>query len=369
MILNSQHGGKITGAGVFIIESYKGKQVITLFGKSSKSYDDPGGKIDNNETPVEAAYRECREETANLIHIKPHELLKIGMRIQLKEYVSFIIHLKNLSFMDYMANTKHIHKKCNRSGSWKETNNMIRVELTHIINSALNGKKSVYDIDGKIRKIRDRTMDIIKREHHAILKASEGNPITLTRQVVMSSRKPCLIGTITYTLKPLILKNQIMPKKIASIPIRKHKYAIYVAPDLHSKSRDFFINCNKTWGGMHVTLTGFHKAQPPLKIFMDTISKSGKKHWTINLKKVEIKKNKIKFKSITLDKIADFLHKNKFSKVKGPKYKKSDWHITSECTIPSNILSMLKNQTWSLVLVRINNDKIEWLERYPLKIL
>ena len=52
--------------------------------------------------------------------------------------------------------------------------------------------------------------------------------------------------------------------------------------------------------------------------------------------------------------------------IKGPKYSNSSWHIISLCPIPKNINLLLKNLTWSLILTKNNNNKIEWLDRYPL---
>lgn len=81
---------------------------------------------------------------------------------------------------------------------------------------------------------------------------------------------------------------------------------------------------------------------------------------------IKIKGKTISFKSKTLNNIADFLHSNGFYRVKGPKYSGHKWHITSECKIPANIKSILKKQTWSIVLISRQNGIINWLDRYPL---
>ena len=46
---------------------------------------------------------------------------------------------------------------------------------------------------------------------------------------------------------------------------RKNRYAIYLAPNINKNSHLFLKKCNKIWGGMHITIVGFHNNHPPLK--------------------------------------------------------------------------------------------------------
>ena len=78
----------------------------------------------------------------------------------------------------------------------------------------------------------------------------------------------------------------------------------------------------------------------------------------MNINNIKIKGNKIYFTSRTLDKVANWFRTKGFYNVK------SNWHITSEdCKIPKNVDCILKDITWSLVIVQLSNV-IEWKERY-----
>lgn len=82
--------------------------------------------------------------------------------------------------------------------------------------------------------------------------------------------------------------------------------------------------------------------------------------WKINPKHIRIKKNKIYFKSKSLDKLSSWFRTKGFYNVK------SDWHITVEdCKIPNNIKDLLKDLTWSLVIVELGN-KINWKDKFML---
>lgn len=350
-----------TGAGILIVELYMGSPVITLFGMNGMNYSDPGGMIDMGETPDQAAHRECREETENLINIQPHELLQYAIPIMVKQYMSYILYIENLSFQDYAHNVNLIYNGCN-ARSWKETNSMARVPINNMILAAQSFLNYAIDINGTTVRIRERTMLIVRNAVNILSGLSSARPIPLYRHLVTSSRMPCLIGTITYTISPQAIYT---PTTFTTTT----EYAVYVAPNLTNMSHSFLRNCNPTYGGIHVTIAGYHISQPSPQKFIQHISNSGKHPWTISENTIKIKNKTIYFKSKTLDIVAKFLHDNGFYKVKGPNYSNNKWHITSECKIPSNIKSILKKQKWSIVLISKQNNVINWLDRYPLNIL
>lgn len=197
---------KFDGAGVFIIEKYfNGKKwvnCITLFGKKGGKFDDPGGHIDKGETPEKAAYRELREETANLITIDKH-FLKKSYYVNVKRYKCFIVYVKGLSKKQYYVNRKHIDMKCKRAHSWKETNEMIRVPIKNMLHMINLGNNYVYDTDGIKRKIRGRTIGIFKRSIDIMRKllSSKHKPIKLKKKKVLSSRMLCLRSMYTFRIE------------------------------------------------------------------------------------------------------------------------------------------------------------------------
>ena len=351
----------MSGAGILIVELYMGFPVVTLFGMNGMNYSDPGGMTDYGENSQQTAHRECREETENLINIQPNELLQYAIPVTVNTYTSYILYIENLSFQDYAHNVNLIYNNCH-ARAWKETNSMTRIPINNIVLAAQNFVNYAIDVNDITVRIRERTMSIIRNATNILLNISNSKPIPLYRHQVTSSRMPCLIGTITYTMQPQAIYTPITFTTTI-------KYAIYVAPNLTNMSHSFLRNCNPTWGGIHITIAGFHISQPSPQKFIQHISKSGKHPWTISEKTIRIKNNKIYFISKTLDSVSKFLYDNGFHKVKGPNYSNKKWHITSECKIPSNIKSILKKQTWSIVLISMQNDVINWLDRYPLNIL
>ena len=132
---------KITGAGILLLENYHDTPVITLFGNNQKNFEELGGFIDKKETPAEAAYREGREESCNLVYIRPEELTKYGTPVKHKEFMAYIMYIENLSHRDYHANMRKVHKKC-KGHHWKETSEMTRFHLNDIINAAQRRKNT-----------------------------------------------------------------------------------------------------------------------------------------------------------------------------------------------------------------------------------
>ena len=348
----------IKGAGILIVESYKNNPVITLFGKNDLNYSDLGGKTDPGELPEETAYREAREESANLINILPDELNKYAARIQFSSYAVYIIYVQNISFKDYAHNVRQIFGTCNyKQNHWKETNSMVRIPINNIINAATNNVNYAIDTNGYAVPVRCRTMEIIRVSIATLQSMIKMQPIKLHKHLVTSSRLPCLIGTYTYTIS-----DRAMFAKSPAL-FGDTEYAINVTPIIDYKSDPFLFNFNDK--GMHVTITGFHPDNEPAKKFIKYLSEEGTEPWTVSVDTIRIKKNTntIYFESKTLDKIADFLHKNGFNKVK------SNWHISSDCRIPKNIKQILKKQRWALTVVKRDPNSIKWLDRYPLHIL
>ena len=366
------------GAGILIIESYKGQPVITLFGKDGFNYADLGGRIDPGESPEEAACREAREESANLINIGPHEIVQYSIPVKHQEYVAFIMYVDGIFFKDYAHNINVIFTGCNpyKQKHWMETNSMARIPLNNILLAAQAHIDYANDVNGSVVQIRGRTMGLIRNAYNVIANIVQTNPTPLYKHNVTSSRIPCLIGTYTYTISSTaIYTSQIQPYQHQSYQIQKtgkeSKYAIYIGPDLNAKSSPFLSNCNPQWGGMHVTIAGFHPDNIDAKKFIKYLSSQGSTKWTVSINKIKVnnKNNTIYFESNTLDNIASFLKKNKFQKVKGPKYSGEEWHMSSDCPIPKNIKDILKKQTWSLHVIKQKNGNITWLENYPLHIL
>lgn len=350
-----------TGAGILIIELYFGNPVITLFGFNGLNFSEPGGTREHGENIEDTAHREGREESANLVNLTKHELLQYSIPIYLEHYVGYAIYVENLSYEDYRHNVGIVLNHCN-TPFWKETNSMTRIPVNNLIASVQSGTNYAYDTMGSTVHVANRTIALVKTGTNAILNLITHKPIPLYRHLVTNSRIPCLIGTYTYTMQSQSFYTQ-------TVSIGNVAYAVYVAPNLTPTSHPFLVNCDKVWGGMHVTMAGYHVRQPQPQKFLEHISNSGHQPWTISVDGITTKGKTIYFTSHTLDSISKFMHSSGFKRIKGPKYSDTKWHIKSECSIPKDIKIILKHQTWSLVLVSKQNGAITWLNRYPLNIL
>jgi ADP-ribose pyrophosphatase YjhB (NUDIX family) len=348
----------IKGAGILIIENYKNNLVVTLFGNQGKEYSDLGGVMDPGETPIKAACREAREESANLIKIEPDELKNIGNSVTISAYKAYIVYIKNLSIQAYQQNVKKVFQDCNKR-VWKENNSMTRIPLDRMIDTVIKNNKQVRDINNNKIKIRGRTIKIIEKAIDILDNIHTQIPHYLHQNVTLDSRMQCLIGTYTYTLKPQDPKTKkALPQK------RDHRYAIYVVPNLKDKDKALH-KCNQQWGGIHITLVGFSANHPPIKPNLKYLSNVGKTKWRIRGDTIRIRNNAIFFDSNTLDKIAIYLTKNTFQKVKGKRYSGTDWHITMDCAITENMLEILKKVSWTLCVVRDNNNgTYTWMDKY-----
>jgi 8-oxo-dGTP pyrophosphatase MutT (NUDIX family) len=192
----------LTGAGIFLIEKYKGNVVAVLFGKKKYIYDDPGGMIDSGETYAQAACRETREETANLINIDSRIIDKIAIPILSSKYVSYILYVDSINRKDYLHNVRIIFDKC-KLDCWKENNSMVRIDLRKLLNAAANNNYKIEDIRGNLVNVRERTIRIINQSRDILNNILLGlsQPVSLYKTKVENNRMNCLIGTYSY--KPI----------------------------------------------------------------------------------------------------------------------------------------------------------------------
>ncbi len=349
----------ITGAGIFIIELYKSVPVVVLFGLNKTNFSDPGGLIDYGETVEQTACRECREETANLINIKPHELTQISFPIIAKQYKSYIIYIQNLSSQDYIHNANQIFNTC-YSDHWKETNTITRINLYDIMNAAESYSNFVYDIYGGQCVIRERVMDLLRVGGPIFTNSINNNPIIMARNLVMTSRLPCLIGTYSYTIAQQNIINIPIQQNIINIQNNK-KYAIYVI------SKNSICN-DKT--KLYIKITNFSKKYDydyVKQCLITLTSMMSLSNWKVETKYVKIKNNTLYFKSKTLDKITKYLNHNKFEKINGPVYTKKPWHIKMDCDIPKNIIEILKDMKFYLCIVSKKDNKIKIHDKIKLR--
>lgn len=361
---------KTGGSGILIIESYNGTNVVTLFEDKKGMCADLGGYIDKGENPEEAACREAQEESANLLTIKPDQLLKIGRPSNIGGYISYIIYVMGLSRKTYKNNLKQIERKCKQK-HWKETRKMIRFPLNNIINISQQHIQITSDVDGKQRTIRDRTTAIIRKGVNLINQLIMGKPHVLRRKKIKKSDMKCLIGTTTFKIDRYslsLLGTNYHPQTVYRNPTQGISYGIYVAPKLTSRTEPFLVNCNPTWGGMHITLVGFSYNNPEILNFLSQMAFNGTRPWSVNVNTLFVNKNTINFKSNTLDRIADYLAYNGFTNVKGPKYSNFMWHMSSDCPVPYDIKRVMLSTNWVLVKVSSHNGIIRWHEQLPLMI-
>ncbi len=351
----------ITGSGVFVIELYKSVPVVVLFGLNNTNFSDPGGLIDYGETIEQAACRECREETANLINIKPYELTQISVPIISKQYKSHIIYIQNLSSRDYVHNVNQIFNTC-FDDHWKETNTITRVNLLEIINAARNYFSVVYDIYGRQCGIRERVMDLVRVGNPTFMSLINNNsPTIFTRNLVMTSRIPCLIGTYSYAITKQNIIHVPIQQNIINVQNNK-KYAIYVVP----KNSTLCNDKTKTY----IKITSFSKKynHDYMKQCLTTLTNMmTSNNWKIDTKHIKIKNNTIYFKSKTLDKITKYLNHNKFDKINGPIYTNNSWYFKMECDIPENITEILEHMKFNLCIVSKKDNKIKIHDKIKLK--
>lgn len=353
----------ITGSGILIVELYKSVPVIVLFGYNKTNFSDAGGLLNMGETPEMGACRECREESGNLLNIKPHELQQIGTPIQFHQYMAYIIYVQNLKATDYVHNVNHIFRNC-YDKSWKETNTITRIHLHDIIRASQTNQNYVNDIYGGICPIRGRTMGIIKYSANILTNITQYQPMMLQRNYITQSRMPCLIGTYSYTLLTSS-SPQFHQPNIMTTSSNISKYAIYIIPKDTS-----FLNCRKNTI-THITISGFtdkFNHSQLNNVLLSLTNKMNGDKWKINVDTVTIHDKILYFKSKTLDKIAKFMYKSGIKKIKGPKFDANDWHISLDCKIiPVNTIKKLKSIKWYICVVSKNMGQIKVYDKYTVK--
>jgi hypothetical protein len=191
----------LTGSGIFIIENYKNKKVVVLFG-NDEEYSDLGGKIDKGESSIDSACREAREESCNLFKFKPEQIKEISIPIQHRNYVSYFIYIKNLSLKNYYHNKDLIYAKCNKNTHhhWMETNKATRIDLDVLIEKSLINNNIMYDINGNKIQVRTRVLDLMNKAIKNGLFRQLKTPIDLYPKLTVQSKMKCLVGTYTYVL-------------------------------------------------------------------------------------------------------------------------------------------------------------------------
>jgi hypothetical protein len=360
----------LTGAGIFIIENYDSNIVATLFGNYGIDYSEPGGKIDIGETPEEAACRETREETANLIRIRPHNLHN-AKTVIVNNYIAYIMYLKDVNFQLFRHNVNKIFRDC-ISSHWKETTSVTRVSLKSLIEIAIRNTNYMSDINGAIIKVNNRTLGIVRKSIQLLNNITyTAYPLKLHANVVVASRMPCLIGTYSCTLSQIPYPSQIlsihdMPNNIMSKNKFKtsYKYGVYIVPKLKPENEKLH-ECMGKFGGLHISLLDFSFHHIDLNKNIKKLSNAGINKWKINVNNFDIKNNILYFKSSNLDKIAKYLHDAGFQKIKGKFFGGEDWNISfGECNIPANIQEIFKRVSWSFIIIKYDNNNYEWVNKY-----
>jgi len=239
---------------------------------------------------------------------------------------------------------------------------MIRIPLENITNST-----SMIDIKGKKRNIRDRTVRILNAIIDTINFKLNSVPTKLYKHIVTNSKNNCLLKTYTYTLE----SSSIYTPKM-TFPTFDYHYAIYLYPNIINVQQDPFLAvCNKPLGGIHIKLVGHHPQNPDPTSVLIYLSQLSPDDWTINDSTISVNQNIIFFNSFTLNKIADFFYLNKFQNIKGPNYTGNKWFISADCYIPENIFYMLRQLTWSYMIVNEYGNQINFINgiKYPVKML
>ena len=297
----------LTGAGILIIELYHGENCIVLFRMHNGQYNETGGLIEKDETPMEAACRECNEETSNLLNLK---ITDLQYYIVVDKYIAYVVYVSGLSKKDYLHNRKLMFE-CHHH--WRETNDMVRIPLHSIILERL----PVIDIPGRRIILRQRTAKVIKCASGYLNIVLANEPIRLEKNILIKPHLKCLEGTSVF----------------ASV---KHKTAIFIAPVDQSL---FPKVCLEYYGGIHITICGFSYNQPVSKLSNIVF------HWKPRKSETRISGNKIYIKSKTLDNLATKLHERGFHKI----IKSNEWHVNVSSKVIDEVYKKIFDVQWHIV--------------------
>lgn len=201
-----------TGAGIIMLEEYKGKLAIILFHNKYKyTFEDPGGQRDNMEDLKDTASRELTEESANTFRIDKN-MLKDNNAVRHYEYVGYFVYVRGpLNNNDYQIHSE-IYNKNRRMISknkapdvWRETDTMTRIYVNELLKPNIltaKGKVNVTDVYGNKIIMSSRPKALVRKAIQVGLfndNTTKLSVITLKKNDKCENKqKPFLNGTKCY---------------------------------------------------------------------------------------------------------------------------------------------------------------------------
>jgi len=155
----------IIGAGFLIIENYKKDGVsmpaIILFGmllrKEGFVYTIPGGKIDNDEKPNEAASRELYEETAKMVKISAKRMSKykyIDTPVKKNIFRTYYGMKNGLTKEKYILNRNKLLLNAKTPKVYLETMDMVHIYINDLKKYMKGKTRKLKTVDGNVIKLR-----------------------------------------------------------------------------------------------------------------------------------------------------------------------------------------------------------------------
>ncbi len=207
------------GAGVIILENYKGKLALTLFkNTSSGKYDCPGGKIDDAKIAIEnTASKELREETINMFNINPTNLIhSVDIPSGKKLYRAYVIHVQGPTDKNgkhpifsavYSTNMAVIGASKGVPHEWRETSDIARLYVDQFCSdykSGHSGDLVTTDASGNSIVLNGRDKKLILTAISSGFISKKGTTtlplLTMRHSKIGVSSKSFLIGTSSYEL-------------------------------------------------------------------------------------------------------------------------------------------------------------------------